>query len=278
MKRLSIHSAAALALCLCAFAMSALVSRQVFERLPHLEDEYAYLFQARTLARGDLVIETPQPRRAYWQPFVVDKDGVRFGKYTPGWAIFLAGGVIAGQEWMVNALLAALIVALVYRIGCDLFGRDTGLIGAALAAFSPMALLLNATLMGHTAALFCGALALWGYLRLEKVQDASNKAQGLAVAWGWALLCGLALGLLAANRPITGAAFALPLIARAVGRLLGGVARAAGFHECADLQRRRRRRSSCQPLHSGLELRLRGLRGMRAQRAYAGKSFSAHAL
>ncbi|MDZ4771243.1 MAG: glycosyltransferase family 39 protein [Chloroflexota bacterium] len=236
-------------LCLFAFGMSLAISRTVFERLPHLEDEYAYLFQARTLARGDLVIPTPLPRRVYWQPFVVDQDGTRFGKYTPGWALLMSAGTITGgegREWIVNALLAALTVALVYRIGRDLFGRDAGLIGAALTAFSPMALLLNATLMGHTAALCAGVAALWAYLRVEQrmiragatsnVQNnpgfgvpnpyervdyvpqsppnLRRSARGLV----WALACGLALGLLAANRPITGAAFALPLVLRALSQ------------------------------------------------------------
>ncbi|MBK8027632.1 MAG: glycosyltransferase family 39 protein [Chloroflexi bacterium] len=272
--KLSLHALAALGLCLFAFVMSAVISRTTFERLPHLEDEYAYLFQARTLARGDLVIETPQPRRAFWQPFVLDRNGNRFGKYTPGWPMLLAGGSMVGQEWIVNASLAALTVAVVYALGRDLFGRDTGLIGAALAAFSPMALLLNATLMGHTSALFAGVLALYAYLRLERaltrkhpdleapveparmpspvwteeeeagapaspvgtttklrLPGSSDLTEGMERTthgsslrpspFVWALVCGLALGLLAANRPLTGAAFALPLVARAGAWLLG---------------------------------------------------------
>lgn len=204
-------------LCLFAFGASLFINRAVFDRLPHLEDEYAYLFQARTLARGDLVIETPQPRRAFWQPFVVDKADVRFSKYTPGWGLVLSLGTRAageGREWIVNALLASLTTALVFRIGADLFGRDTGLIAATLAAFSPMALLLNATYMGHTSALFAGVLALWAYLHLER-----SLSQSRAHAWAWALVGGLALGLLTANRPITGVAFALPLAVRAATRI-----------------------------------------------------------
>jgi 4-amino-4-deoxy-L-arabinose transferase-like glycosyltransferase len=196
------------ALCLFAFTMSITLNRAVFERLPHLEDEYAYLFQARMLARGDLVIETPPLRRALWQPFIIDHDGKLFSKYAPGWGLILAGGTIAGgegREWIVNALLAAVTVALVYRIGYDLFDRRVGVIAAALVACSPMALLLNASFMGHTAALCAGAAALWTYIRLER-----------GGGWGWAVACGLALGLLAANRPITAVAFGLPLAVRAL--------------------------------------------------------------
>ena len=101
------------ALAFFAFFMSAHLSRTVFERLPHLEDEVAYLFQARVFARGDIVIETPNPRRAYWQPFVVDHEGLRFSKYTPGWSALLSLGVNLGQTWVINAFFALLTVALV---------------------------------------------------------------------------------------------------------------------------------------------------------------------
>ena len=64
---------AAALLALFAFSMSALISRTVFDRMPHLEDEMAYLFQARTYAGGHLTVATPQPQRAYWQPFLIDR-------------------------------------------------------------------------------------------------------------------------------------------------------------------------------------------------------------
>lgn len=191
------------------FYMSARLSREVFERLPHLEDEVAYLFQAKVIAHGELVIDSPMPRRAFWQPFVVDYNGKRFGKYTPGWPALLATGVALGEPWVVNALFAALTVALVYRFGSELYNRDTGLIAAGLVAFSPMALLLNASLMGHTTALFGVTLFMYAYRRLERGRH--------PLAWG--LVAGLALGAVLANRPLTAIGVALPFIAWSLVRL-----------------------------------------------------------
>ncbi len=192
----------ALLLAFFAFFMSATISQTVFARMPHLEDEVAYLFQARSYAGGHLVIPSPEPRRAYWQPFVVDHDGVRFGKYTPGWSLQLALGVLMGQTWVINAFFAALTVALVYRLGREIFNPDVGVIAAALTAFSPMALLLNATLMAHTSALFATTLFLYAYWRIERGKRRLR----------WGVIAGIALGLLVANRPITGLAVATPLI------------------------------------------------------------------
>jgi len=214
-----VHRASALALVLFSFFMSAYLSRTVFERLPHLEDEVAYLFQAKVIARGDLVIESPQPRRAFWQPFVVDYEGKRFGKYTPGWPALLATGVAMGEPWVVNAFFSALAVALVYRFGSELYNRDAGLIAAGLVAFSPMALLLNATLMGHTAALFGVLLFIYAYWRMERGKH----------PLGWGLVAGLALGAVLANRPLTAAGIALPFVAWSLVRLARALA-AGGAH------------------------------------------------
>ncbi len=198
-------------LCFWAFAASAWVSGGVFERLPHLEDELAYLYQARIFARGMWTIPTPDPRLAYWQPFLIDdpETGQRFSKYTAGWSGALALGEAAGQAWLVNALFAALNVSLVYRLGASVFRRDVGRIAALLLAFSPMALLLNGTLMGHTAALTYALAFALCYWRLA--HGGSTRA---------ALLAGAMLGLLLVTRPLTFVIVALPFVAWSGARLL----------------------------------------------------------
>ncbi len=206
-----LYALAAVGLMFFAFVMSALISRTVFDRLPHLEDELAYLFQARIFARGDLVIATPDPNTAYWQPFVLDRGGLRFGKYPPGWPALLAVGVVVGQAWLVNAFFAALTVGLVYRLGREVFNPETGLIAALLTAFSPMALLLNATLMAHTSALFWAVLFMYGYWRLQLERGTRHLL--------WGALAGAALGMLVINRPLTAVAIAAPFVLWSVVRL-----------------------------------------------------------
>ncbi|MBI1281051.1 MAG: hypothetical protein GC179_23195 [Anaerolineaceae bacterium] len=208
--RFGYHHLLALVLVLFSFFMTALVSDRVFEHVPHLEDEVAYLFEAKLLASGHSVIPSPTPARPFWQPFVVDLGGKRFGKYPLGWPGTLAIGVAAGQPWLVNALLGALTVALVYRLGSEVFNVDTGMIAAALTAFSPMALLLNGTLMGHTAALFSSMLFIYAYWRIERGKYRLR----------WGIVAGLALGMTLINRPLAGVAVAAPFIAWSGVRLL----------------------------------------------------------
>jgi 4-amino-4-deoxy-L-arabinose transferase-like glycosyltransferase len=192
------------------FFMSALVSRTVFERLPHLEDEFTHVFQARIFARGNATIDIPNPRRAYWQPFVIDyaETNNRFGKYPPGWSALLAIGVKMGQMWVINAFFGALTVAVAYRLGREIFNPDVGVIAAGLITFSPMALLLNASLMGHTSALFFATLFMWAYWRMETAFRRERRR--LALLWG--LVAGAGLGMVIINRPLSGVGVAIPFV------------------------------------------------------------------
>lgn len=206
------HQWAAVVIIFFAFFMSALVSERVFERMPHLEDELAYLYQARIFAGGQIVVESPEPNSAYWQPFVLDSDetGARFGKYTPGYPAVLAIGVLLGQLWVINAFLAALAVALVYRLAYEIFNADVAVIAALLTAFSPAALLLNGTLMSHTLGLFLATLFVYAYWCIERGKQANL----------WGIVAGLALGGLAASRPLTTVSIGLPFVVWSGARLL----------------------------------------------------------
>lgn len=188
---------------------AAWVSRDPFERLPHLEDEFAYLYQARIFEHGDIVIDSPNPRRAYWQPFLIDYEGKRFGKYPPGWPLLLAFGTSTRIPWVVSVYFAGLTIAIVYRFGRELYGENTGVIAALLMTTSPISLLLSGTLMSHTAALFFTTLFMYSLWRIELRQN---------ILW-WGFLGGISLGINIAMRPLTAVGIALPFVIYSAGRL-----------------------------------------------------------
>jgi len=197
-----------------AFVASGVVSRAVFERLPHLEDEFAYLFQARIFERGRVYIDTPLPVRTYWQPFLINTEGKRFGKYTPGWPALLAVGTGLNQPWVINAWLAMLTIALIYRLGRAIYTPATGVIAALLVAISPAAVLLSGSLMSHTAGLFFTTLFLYALWHLEQRGLSRRRAR----AWG--ATGGLALGVLVITRPLTAVGIVAPYVLYSVGRVL----------------------------------------------------------
>ncbi|MBX3082138.1 MAG: glycosyltransferase family 39 protein [Anaerolineae bacterium] len=240
--RLDHSMLAALLLAFFAFAASVIINGSVFERLPHLEDEYAYLFQAKIFARGQAWIERQEPVKIYWQPFIIQpeqsSDGIqkRFGKYTPGWPMLLASGAAINTPWIVNAWFAMLSIALTYRLGREMFGKSVGVVAALLLAVSPMALLLNATLMSHTSAMFLTALFVYAYWRLYqsvhrdspsriylRLPFLSTRHLALRTSLFWGAVAGLTLGAILISRPLTAVAVAAPVALHAAAKLLGYV-------------------------------------------------------
>ncbi len=198
-----------LIVCLLAFISTAAVAYFAFERLPHLEDEVAYLFQARTMALGRLTVPTPADPHSFWVPFVLDYQGHRFGKYPPGWPAVLAVGVLAGAPWLVNPLLAALSVYLIYRLGKTLYDERVGLLAAALGTTSPLFLVLSGSFLSHMASLTW--LLLFSLWFLWTVRGRS--------AW-FALGAGVALGMAFLTRSLTAVAYAVPFVVYSLSQVI----------------------------------------------------------
>ena len=83
-----------------AFGAGVWIALNVTQRLPHLEDEMAYIFQARVFARGALSAPPPPDTRAFFMPFVLVVNGNWVGKYPVGWPLVLGIGEALGA-WSV---------------------------------------------------------------------------------------------------------------------------------------------------------------------------------
>ena len=104
----------ALALSLITILVAFYVTEEYFEGIPHLEDEIAYVWQARAIADGNLTVTSPPQARSFLVPFVVDHNGQRFGKYPLGWPVVLAIGVLLGIRSLINPLLLLAVYAVVF--------------------------------------------------------------------------------------------------------------------------------------------------------------------
>jgi 4-amino-4-deoxy-L-arabinose transferase-like glycosyltransferase len=196
-------------ICVLAFLFTSAVAYFAFERLPHLEDEVAYLFQAKTMALGRLTVPSPDNADAFWIPFVLDYQGQRFGKYPPGWPGLLALGVRVGLPWLVNPLLASIALYLVYCLGRTLYDERTGLLAAALGLVSPLFLVLGGSYLSHLASMVWLLLfSLWF------VMTAKGRSRLFAVG------AGLALGLAFLTRSLTAVAYAVPFVIYSLAQVI----------------------------------------------------------
>ncbi len=178
--------------------VSAILAWTAFDRVPHVEDEVAYLFQARTFAGGALWgTAPPEGARAGLEYYLLDIRGDRwFGVPAPGWSIVLTAGVLVGLPWLVNPVLTGLSVLLAHGIVGRTVSRERADLVALLMATSPWVLATGASLMTHSTTLFMTLLAWWCLVRAGR---GSTRRDVIL-----ALVAGLALGWAFVTRPLDG--------------------------------------------------------------------------
>ncbi|HEY3083465.1 MAG TPA: glycosyltransferase family 39 protein [Chloroflexota bacterium] len=188
----------AISLAVATTAFAAVIADSLLERMPHVQDSVAYLFQAKIFATGRLWADLPPMPEFFEHEFVVMRDGRWFGKYPPGFPALLSLGVLAGVPWLVSPLLAGLTSLATYALGARAAGRPVGLLAALLLLFSPFYLFLSGEFMAHTAGLALAMFFALAYLHADRGSRSG------------AILAGLALGGGALVRPWTALLLAAP--------------------------------------------------------------------
>jgi hypothetical protein len=174
-------------------AVGSFVALVGFDSVPHINDEVAYLFQAKIFAAGHAWAPAPEHPEFFVQEHVMVQGGRWFGKYPPLYPLLLAMGVALGAAWIVNPILYALTCLVIYAWTKDAT-RDWrwGAVAWLLALTSPLCLMLAGSMMAHTTAALLITLA--GWLTLGALRHRSMER---------ALLAGATLGLAALARPYT---------------------------------------------------------------------------
>lgn len=175
-----------------AVVASGLIATTVFQRVPHVPDEVAYVLQARMYAAGMVHVPAPPVPEAFDLFLMATRDGNWFSIFPPGWPLVLSLGALVGLPWLVNPLLAGLTVLLTHALVRDLFSRGAAHLAALLLALSPVFLFVSASHMSHTFSIACALTTLLGIHRA--------RTQGPI----WAGLAGLATGWLFLTRPVEG--------------------------------------------------------------------------
>jgi hypothetical protein len=166
------------------------LSTDVLQRIPHVQDSIADLFQARIFALGRLTVPAPRYPQFFQFQFIVIHGTQWFGKYAPGWSLLLAVGVLLHAAWLVNPLLGAVNVILVAVLARRLYGTVTGVVSAVLVASSPFFLFLTGEYMAHGVTLTYLLGASVSLTTATTRDTAGRHSTGLLVATG--LLMGMA--------------------------------------------------------------------------------------
>ena len=190
-------------------------SGNVYENLPHVEDEFAYIWQAQVFAKGQAYISSPPHPDQLVVPFVVDYNGIRFSKYPPGWSLLLSFGVLANLMSWINPILAGLSIWLTFRLGQKIFNSGIALLASFLLLTSPFFLLNSGALLSHPFSLVLSlTLTLaWFDLFMTKGKNATPD-------WIKIIIAGCSLGLLAITRPLTAIGVAFPFFIHGILNLI----------------------------------------------------------
>ncbi len=190
-------------------ALSLLAGWLVLDGIPHVSDEVAYQFQAKTMAQGSLSLPAPEPIGSFRFIHTMVMHDRWFGIMNPGWPAVLAVGYVLRVPWLINPLLGALALYLFHG-----FFRETGVTGRTarlavlLLALSPLLLFMNGTQMAHPANLALFGAFCWSWARLLRTES-----RGAAVIAGLALAGNLLV------RPVDTIAVTLPFLVQGLVHL-----------------------------------------------------------
>lgn len=185
-----------------ALAGYATVAVIIFNGRPLHLDELVQLLQAQIFAEGRVTrVLAPYPE-FFSAQHVVEANGRVFGQFPLGGPLMLVPGVLLGASWLVGPFFGACSVMLFWFLVRDVEPRPSVALGATVIfAAAPFTVFMSGSHMNHVTALTWLLVAMWC---LHRVTQRHTPAPLLA------LVCGLALGMAAAIRPVDAAAFALP--------------------------------------------------------------------
>jgi 4-amino-4-deoxy-L-arabinose transferase-like glycosyltransferase len=194
-----------------ATVLTALVASNLLDRIPHVQDSVADLFQAKTLALGRLWVPDPRLHNFFSEEFIPVHNGKWFGKYPPGWPLLLAVGVLLHIPWLINPILSGAVVLLIYLIGREVYSAAIGLMAAVLTVSSPFFLLLGGSFMPHTSTVFYLLSATYLFVRWYKRSAGASENRRLEASH--LLPTGFLLGMGFLTRQTDAIAFSLPFAA-----------------------------------------------------------------
>jgi hypothetical protein len=179
-----------------ASVLAAAVAIYVFSRKPTTSDEVAQLWHARILLTGRLWLPADPNPEFFAIDNVIDQ-GRWYSQFPIGAPVALAIPMALRATWLLNPLLAGLVVINVYRFAARVYGTDEARLGALLCATCPFLLLMSGSYMNHTLVAFLTTLAL---AELPAWTSGTDRRRQRA-----SVVIGLSLGAAIAVRPVDGA-------------------------------------------------------------------------
>ena len=153
---------------------------------PITDDDWAYIFQARTLAAGRLWAPPPPDAQLFDYLFLIVERERWFCIFQPGLAVLMVPGLwLSGDPFVGLLLVNAGLPVITYGLGRRLANETVGRAAALLLVVSPWYLLTAAQIEPYAPMAF--AVLLWTWLIVQVAQ--ADRVRG-----GWAVGLGALMG------------------------------------------------------------------------------------
>lgn len=206
----------------------------VFDREALLIDEIVQALQGRIFTEGRLARPAFAERAFFSIPLLVDRGGLVFGQFPPGWPAVLGAFELVDARWLAGPVTTGLgIAAAAWWLRAVEPHAPTRWLALLLCAGSPFLAFQAGTQMNHAPATAALVLGLGGTAHALLAPATARATGGGRI--GAAFAGGLGFGLAATTRPLDALCFALPAAAwwlvavtRERGRLGAMLASGAG--------------------------------------------------
>jgi hypothetical protein len=184
------------------FLASLFVAFKTLETFANSSDEYAYLFQAKAMGEGRLVEQGYSSPEFFYFNHIAQKGDIRVGRFPPGWPLILSIAYVAGiSPALVNPILGLLTLLIFYQFARRYYTYQVSILSLAILALSSFFIFNSASYFSHVS---CALFSIGFVFALYRYLD------NLRI--GYALLCGLMLGMIAITRYYTAALMFMPFV------------------------------------------------------------------
>ncbi len=170
-------------------------------QIPWIADEAAYVLQSAIFARGRWTAPPPPIPEFFEQSYILLRPVIA-SKYPPGHSLLLAPGTALGLPALVPVLLTALTGAFLFALARRLVGPWVGLIAVLIWCSAIDVLRYTPTYMSEVTTSTTWMVGWWSLLRWR--EDRRTR---------WLVVAAAAVSWCTITRPLTGVAFALPVLA-----------------------------------------------------------------
>ena len=160
-----------LILAIVVFFVTRHINANYYGEIPHVPDEVSYIFGAKLLAAGKVMVEQPPLHDLfyfYWPNFLYERGDLWGSPYPFGHPLTLAIGQVFGSLPLMPSVVGAVSVVALFLVGKQMYGVRVGFMATLLLAASPFFLMQSSSFMSHTTCAMYTLLSLLFILKRER--------------------------------------------------------------------------------------------------------------